>query len=212
MHTRKNERALIGGALGVGVGVGAAAMFFFDPVRGRRRRALARDKAGRWLRLARRAAQIEAADIYHRALGTFATWRRTLRGEGPIDDDVLEERVRACAGHVAHSSHALEVHAHEGRIVLEGEVPAGDVRAILHCVRAIPGVAGIDDHLRRRGDRTNGSGHAQVRSPGEAEHAQAEQALHLGDLDSDPRSTGPALDELGIRHDPPPESEPISEE
>lgn len=83
-----------------GVALGAVAMYLLDPDRGRRRRAIARDKlrsgaarAGAFLEAARR-------DARHRMQALRA--RATYHGDGDEDvgDLVLIERVRARAGRV----------------------------------------------------------------------------------------------------------------
>ncbi len=54
-----------------GIGAGAVAMYFLDPDRGPRRRALVRDKAVELSNDARRAVTGKAADLRNRAQGMF---------------------------------------------------------------------------------------------------------------------------------------------
>src|SRR5438128_1284369 len=75
--------------------LGAAAMFVFDPDKGRRRRALLRDKARRSFTNAARILQVSARDLGHRARGLRASARRVLARKRATDDLVLIERVRA---------------------------------------------------------------------------------------------------------------------
>ena len=73
--------------LATGLAVGAAAMFIFDPDQGRRRRALARDKAVRYGKEAGDFATGTAKDLRNRAYGVAAETRgmvkETLGSEKP---------------------------------------------------------------------------------------------------------------------------------
>jgi gas vesicle protein len=66
---RQGPNMLPGIALLGGLGTGLAAMFFFDPDRGPRRRAMLRDQIGKWLRIARERLQGRAEDIRNRSAG-----------------------------------------------------------------------------------------------------------------------------------------------
>ena len=73
--------------LATGLAVGAAAMFIFDPDQGRRRRALARDKAVHYGKEAGDFATGTAKDLRNRAYGVAAETRgmvkETLGSEKP---------------------------------------------------------------------------------------------------------------------------------
>jgi hypothetical protein len=62
-----------------GVAVGAALMYVFDPDRGRRRRALARDKAIHAARVASDTVGSTSRDLSNRARGVAAEARAALR-------------------------------------------------------------------------------------------------------------------------------------
>ncbi len=66
-------RALLGGA-----GIGAGLMYFFDPVDGRRRRALIRDQLRHWLGKSDDALAATARDMANRARGLLAMLARAL--------------------------------------------------------------------------------------------------------------------------------------
>jgi hypothetical protein len=77
----KKKTSSLWKGIGVGVGLGAGLMFLLDPDRGRRRRALARDKA---IHLARRTEKIVGArsrDLGNRASGAASRIRSLIRGE-----------------------------------------------------------------------------------------------------------------------------------
>src|SRR5687768_10115656 len=97
MQTRKCEESAMLQGLLRGIAVGAGAMFFFDPVRGNRRRALVRDQ---FTRLTHRTGCFfdkAIRDLQHRAEGTMAECSAALRQE-EVSDDVLSARVRSKLG------------------------------------------------------------------------------------------------------------------
>ncbi len=67
-----------------GVGTGAALMYFLDPDRGARRRALVRDKAVALGNDARRTLNTASQDLSNRAYGVYAQTSRSITGN-PID-------------------------------------------------------------------------------------------------------------------------------
>jgi hypothetical protein len=68
-----------------GVGTGAALMYFLDPDRGGRRRALVRDKAVGLTNDARQALNAASADLSNRAYGVYAQTSKAVTGK-PIDE------------------------------------------------------------------------------------------------------------------------------
>src|SRR5688572_33488946 len=86
-------------SLATGVGIGAALMYWLDPDRGRRRRALVRDRAVHLARLARDAAGATGRDLSQRGYGTAASIAGALTPRTD-DDDILVARVRSKLGRV----------------------------------------------------------------------------------------------------------------
>jgi uncharacterized membrane protein len=127
--------------------LGAAAMYMLDPNKGRRRRAIFRDKTRRSLTNITHLAQVSARDISHRVQGFRATALRLFKGSGTADDLVLIERVRAKMGRVVSHPHAIQIGARDGRITLSGPIVSEEVAPLLDAVRSVWGVSGIDDHL-----------------------------------------------------------------
>jgi hypothetical protein len=122
-----------------GLALGAGLMFFFDPARGRRRRALARERGGHFLRVAGRDARRIGRDFRNRARGLIAEERRKL-DHTPVPDEVLVARVRAKLGHVISHPKDIEVAAHDGQVVFRGRVPNAEVADLLIGVHEVPGV------------------------------------------------------------------------
>src|SRR5690242_5809786 len=116
--------------------LGAAVMFLLDPDKGRRRRAIARDKAVSLLGDARDIVGVATRDATHRIAGLRARARRLVsRGEVP-DDLRLIERVRARMGRLVSHPHAVQVGANNGRVTLSGPILAHEVERLLGAVRA----------------------------------------------------------------------------
>jgi hypothetical protein len=130
-----------------GLGLGAVLMYLLDPERGRRRRAMVRD------RVASRACDTEVflkksrRDLGNRARGFAAETRSRFVREGPVDDDVLAERVRSKMGRFVSHPGAIEVTADEGWIRLEGQILADEVDHLVSAVQSVRGVEGVDNKL-----------------------------------------------------------------
>jgi uncharacterized membrane protein len=130
-----------------GVGFGAMLMYFFDPIRGRKRRARAVDAA---VHLRRRESELlgkAARDAEHRARGLAQRVRQ--RSDPNADDDVLEGRVRARLGRIASHPRALEISVRDGRALLRGPILAREADAVLASVRGVRGVREVVDDLAR---------------------------------------------------------------
>ncbi|MDX3906082.1 MAG: BON domain-containing protein [Pigmentiphaga sp.] len=128
--------------------LGATAMYLFDPIGGRRRRALLRDKAAasrhdldRYARKARK----RAADQLH---GVAARARSTIGMDGsPVDEWQLVERVRSHLGRVTSHPGSIDVSATAGQVCLSGQILASEHEKLIAEVSAVPGVDSVEDRL-----------------------------------------------------------------
>jgi len=127
--------------------LGAAAMYILDPDRGRRRRAVLRDKFKRSIGDAGDLARVSARDAGHRVQGIGAIVRRLFAPAAPTDDLVLIERVRARMGRVVSHPHAIQIGARAGRVVLSGPILASEAQRLVRAVRSVWGVIDVDDQL-----------------------------------------------------------------
>ena len=132
-----------------GAGLGAGLMFLLDPDRGRRRRALVRDKGVRWSRKTREFAGSTQRDLQNRARGMGAAMKSWAQPEPPADDRVLAERVRAKLGQFSRHPSAIDVHATNGVVTISGPVLEDEFDAICNAVARIPGVTQIFNRLER---------------------------------------------------------------
>lgn len=124
----------------------ATAVFFFDPARGRRRRALLRDRTVSMFAVGCRSVDVGARDLVHRMRGTVTRASRLLVSDHP-DDEVLRERVRAAMGRVISHPGAIDVAAKQGHVTLTGDVLRHEHKALIECVSAVRGVHGVEDRV-----------------------------------------------------------------
>jgi hypothetical protein len=147
----RSQRALSAGigGLSLGVGLGVTLMYLFDADNGRRRRALARDRAAHALRRGGRGLTAATRHLSQRARGLAFGARARLRRREEVPDAVLQERVRAVLGHAATHPAAIEVEAAGGLVTLSGPVLAKEARRVLRKVRGVPGVHSVASRLER---------------------------------------------------------------
>ncbi len=134
-----------GAALLGGIGIGAALMYLLDPDRGRRRRALIRDKAAHLVHIASNRLGARSRDLRNRAQGLAA---QVLTGEPSSSaDDVLEARIRSEIGHVTRNPGAIQVFARRGCVTLAGPVLSSEKAGLIARVQGIPGIEAVEDRL-----------------------------------------------------------------
>lgn len=129
-----------------GIGLGAGAMYFFDPNRGARRRALVRDQMVHACAKSRDAADVLRRDAANRLYGLYACSRSRLRHDEP-SDDVLTARVRSKMGRCVSHPSSIEVHARDGVVTLAGPVLADEVDALAANVKSVRGVQEVQSVL-----------------------------------------------------------------
>jgi hypothetical protein len=127
--------------------LGALAMYVMDPDRGRRRRAIARDKARSLFADAGDMLGTAARDVRYRMQGLRARARRLMQRHEVPEDLVLIERVRTKLGRVCSHPHAIQVGANHGRVTLSGPVLAVEAEHLLDAARATWGVREVEDRL-----------------------------------------------------------------
>jgi len=130
----------------VSAAMGAAAMYYFDPSRGRYRRALVRDQLVHTTHKAKRGIGVVGRDLRNRTIGTTAVVRSVFNSQ-PADDAVLEDRVRAALGRVVSHPASIEVESHDGVVTLKGPILAHEVEQLIACVRGVRGVRDVVDRL-----------------------------------------------------------------
>jgi hypothetical protein len=125
---------------------GAGLMYLLDPERGRRRRAIVRDRLVRAAHRTGDAVDATSRDVGNRARGVVAELRSRLANV-EVSDGVLHERVRARIGSVIGHAGAIDAAVIEGQVSLHGPVLAGDVDRLVRRVRSVPGVREVINQL-----------------------------------------------------------------
>ena len=128
-----------------GIALGALAMYIADPSQGRRRRAMFQDKVSHATHSTSKLMEQTLHDARNRWSGVQASAWRLLspRQAKPIDDHVLEARVRSRLGRAMSHLHDVEVHAQQGRVSLSGNFDSEAQEKVLALVAAIPGVESV---------------------------------------------------------------------
>lgn len=127
-------------------GLGAGVMYLMDPDRGRRRRALVRDKFVSVTSHVDDVAYKIGRDLAHRGTGLVAELRALGRRE-PVPDEVIQARVRSRLGRLVSHPHALVVHVQQGKVTLGGPILAHEVNDLLRRVTRVPGVKSVENRL-----------------------------------------------------------------
>jgi osmotically-inducible protein OsmY len=136
--------------LAVAFAAGAAAMYFFDPVTGRRRRALVRDRgvsAGHGLQDFVKGKAKHTADRLHGAIAEA----RARRRDAPVSDDLLEARIRSEIGHLVQRASAVTVAVQDGDVVLGGRARASEINELVEHVAGMRGVGWVENQLGAAG-------------------------------------------------------------
>ena len=127
-------------------GIGAGAMYLLDPVCGKRRRNLLRNKAKHFNRIAVDAAGKTQRDVRNHLVGAVSRVE-SLFHEHSVTDDVLEARVRSKLGRVVSHPHAIQVKAVEGLVILTGPILSAEVHPLIERITHIEGVKNIQNDL-----------------------------------------------------------------
>jgi uncharacterized membrane protein len=127
-------------------GAGAVTMYFLDPNRGKRRRAMLEDtfvhsghELGKFARRFHR-------DVRHRIEGAVAETRHLFDRE-QVSDSVLEQQIRTAIGRAVSHPGAVEVNCTEGSVFLGGWVLVDEVNELNSAVRSVTGVKDLSTFL-----------------------------------------------------------------
>jgi len=133
-----------------GVALGALAMYVADPSQGRRRRALLQDKVSSATHRTSNLVNQTMRDAKHRLAGLQAEAMRAIapRDVKPIDNHVLEARVRSRLGRAIPGLHGIDVSADQGVVTLSGHIEDEAAQRLLDTVAAIPGVESVRHDLQ----------------------------------------------------------------
>lgn len=131
-----------------GAALGATVMYFWDPNRGKTRRAGLQQKGSHAVRQAGQELTKRAEDLLNRAKGLVAEVEAALEcRQKAADDDLIAERVRSHLGHVTEHAGGIETEVVGGVVALRGTVSPEKKRVVVDEVLSVPGVKGVRDLL-----------------------------------------------------------------
>ena len=125
---------------------GAALMYYLDPVAGRRRRALARDRGVSVGHDAEHFARAKSRRAIDRAQGMVARARSGL-SHAPVDDGQLHGRIRTKLGRLVAHPGDVNIEVNDGRVVLRGHATDAEIDDLTAALVAMRGVADIDNRM-----------------------------------------------------------------
>jgi hypothetical protein len=129
-----------------GAASGATLIYFFDPERGRRRRALLRDQVlSRCRSLSCDAGKVWR-DLNHRTSGYVHEVSAHLMEDEPSEEQLVA-RVRSKMGRYVSNPGAITVTAQGGRVHLSGRVFSDEVHRLISALKSLRGVGSIDHDL-----------------------------------------------------------------
>ena len=130
---------------------GAGAAYLLDPVQGRRRRHVLRDRAARQARRASRAAGKKRRHLAGQLVGLLFRARRLVVARSVATDDrTVEQRIRSDAlRDVGISSQDVEVHVERGVVTVRGSVESSTLADdLVSRTRKVPGVEDVAAMLK----------------------------------------------------------------
>jgi hypothetical protein len=137
-----------------GMALGAGAMYLFDPIQGRRRRARIRDQFYSVVNSGGDFLEKACRDAEHRIHGTVAELTSAVQGDH-ADDEVLVERVRSKIGRFVSNPRAIDVSAENGRIILSGPVFADELPGLISAVWRVKGVKDVENRVEAHEEAEN---------------------------------------------------------
>ena len=124
----------------------AAAVYLFDPDRGRSRRAKLSDQASAWARKAEENARTQVEHQKDVVQGLAHDLTESFRPEPEFDDETLRQKVKSEAiGRWDGPKKDVEFDVDNGVVTLKGEVDAENMDELIRLVKGVSGVAAIND-------------------------------------------------------------------
>ena len=125
---------------------GAALMYYLDPVAGRRRRALVRDRGLSVGHDAEHFARAKSKHVVDRAQGLVARARAGL-SHAPVDDGQLYGRIRTKLGRLVAHPGEVSIEVNGGQVVLRGHASDAEIEDLTAALVAMRGVQDVDNRL-----------------------------------------------------------------
>ena len=146
-RTSTNQALTLVGAIGVAAGT----MYLMDPIAGRRRRALIRDKFMSFVNSLGTTIDRTWRDLSNRARGVYSEGLSVMHREH-LTDHQLMERVRSHLGRIVSSSRLVNVSVSDGRVFLSGgPIPVKEADELIAHISTMRGVKSIENLLTVEG-------------------------------------------------------------
>ncbi len=129
-----------------GFAMGGVCAYFLDPSRGRYRRSLVRDKGTHLANQANYYGGKLYRDLKNRGKGIIAQATHLTENKD-ADDETLINRVRSEFGRKIRHAKAVKVKANNGAVTLSGPILSAEVDKLVQCVKRVPGVKAVINHL-----------------------------------------------------------------
>lgn len=132
-----------------GLGAGVALTYYLDQRLGTRRRGITHDRALSLVSHTKSLTMKRLRHVRNQIVGAVSHVANLVRPDEETTDEVLKARVRATLGRVLEHPRKLEVDARAGAIILSGVLRTGEVDTVLSAIRAVRGVASVEDKTSR---------------------------------------------------------------
>lgn len=137
----------------LGLMLGAGLMYLLDPDRGRRRRAMLRDRFVHGAHEAEELRDSAASSARHyrnKARGRIVEARARMQ-DARVEDSVLEGRLRAELGRLIQPVGDIRAEVLDGAVRLTGTIDSEQEAQLVRGLKRVPGVRSVSSHLRGRG-------------------------------------------------------------
>lgn len=154
---RHEQRAKVAPVI-AGIAAGAAGAYFLDPADGKRRRHIARDKAGKYLRKGAAETRRRADYASGAAVGAMHEATESPRDpERDLNDPTLARKVETEIFRSAEAAKGkVNVNAEDGIVYLRGEASADEIRQLVHLAGEVDGVQAVESLLHEPGQTATG--------------------------------------------------------
>lgn len=126
---------------------GALAMYLLDPTRGRRRRAVLRDKGIHFAKVAKDRVEKTARYTRAKTTGLISQTRSMMHSDDHASDAQVRARVRSAMGRVVSHPHAITVDVDQGVVTLQGPILASETKPLISTTLKIKGVQRVINRL-----------------------------------------------------------------
>jgi osmotically-inducible protein OsmY len=125
---------------------GAAALYFLDKEKGKERREMAQEKAGKLWREASDEVDTVAKDAANRLQDVRQEASARLEKMG-VTDEALKQRINTAVENLIADARELEVQVEKGLVTLRGKLPMEEIDKVVDRIKALAGVKDVDNQL-----------------------------------------------------------------